>query len=141
MFQRNRYAEHRIAVSKVGGAIQRVNIPEEVASGFVAAALFSHHVMRWPLLADTRKNQLFRAAVGLGDQVNVTFVFDSYFAEVRHQQRTGLTGQFMQGCEIVLPKAHVRERRPLSSAIYMISCLKINRLGAFSRVRRIMARS
>src|SRR5437660_11641444 len=37
VFQRNRDAKYRVTVSEVGGAIQRVNIPAEVASGFATA--------------------------------------------------------------------------------------------------------
>src|SRR5258708_31790856 len=94
-----------------------------------------------PLLANARDNQLFRVAVGRRDQINITLVLNGYLAEIRHEQGSGFAGHILHGSEIVRGGTHQRERRPLSSAMYIISCLKIKRLGPVSRVSRTMATS
>src|SRR6478735_6788462 len=58
-FQRNRNTKDGIAMGKVRGAIERVNIPAKVAAGFAPAALFANQVMIGPLLAYAVDNQLF----------------------------------------------------------------------------------
>src|SRR5215831_9966896 len=59
IFQSHGNAKDRIAVSKVRGAIERVNVPAKVAAGFATAALFANQVMLWPLLAYVLDDQLF----------------------------------------------------------------------------------
>src|SRR5262249_7155616 len=141
VFQSQGDAEHRIPMREVRGSVQWVDIPVKIAAGFPAAAFFAEKIMVRPQFADALDDQLFRAAIRLRDQVDITFVLDGNFAEEGKQQRAGLASQFLHRGEIVLLSAHQRPRRPLSSAIYMISCLKMNRLGAPSRVSRTIATS
>src|SRR5258708_38447680 len=128
-------------MSEVGSAVGRINVPPIVAAGLGAAACFADQGVGGPLFADARDDQFFCAAVGLGDQVGVPFIFDGDFPEIREQQHAGSARQALHGSDEVLPRAHARARRPPSSAMYMISCLKMNRLGPLSRVRRTMETS
>src|SRR5215471_9295754 len=56
--QRNRNAEDGIAMSEIRRAIERIDVPAEVAAGFDSAALFAHEVVAWPHFANARDNQL-----------------------------------------------------------------------------------
>src|SRR5215469_12756873 len=58
VLQRNRNAEDRIAMSEIRRAIERIDVPAEVAAGFDSAALFAHEVVAWPHFANARDNQL-----------------------------------------------------------------------------------
>ena len=59
VFQRDGNAKDRVAVGEVGGAVERVNVPAEVASGFATAAFFANQVMLRPLPAYALHNHLF----------------------------------------------------------------------------------
>src|SRR5262245_10291274 len=52
VIQRQGNAKHRIAVREVGGAVERVNVPAEIAAGFAPAAFFANQVVLGPLFAD-----------------------------------------------------------------------------------------
>src|SRR5215471_18309546 len=58
VLERNRNAEDRIAMSEIRRAIERIDVPAEVAAGFDSAALFAHEVVAWPHFANARDNQL-----------------------------------------------------------------------------------
>src|SRR4029077_17579811 len=58
VFERHGDAEYGIAVGKVGGAIERVNVPAKVAAGLTPAAFLAHQIVVRPLLADALDNQL-----------------------------------------------------------------------------------
>src|SRR5215472_12018499 len=58
VLQRNRNAEDGIAVSEIRRAIERIDVPAEVAAGFDSAALFAHQVMARPQFANAFNNQL-----------------------------------------------------------------------------------
>ena len=91
--QRDRNAEHRIAMGKVGRAIEGIDIPAVVGVGTAASAFFADNAVFRPAGAQALDDQLLRSAVGLGHQINVAFVLDSDVAgEVAHEKRAGLAG-------------------------------------------------
>ncbi len=68
-------------MGKVGGAVERIHIPAKITAGFPAAAFFRDKIVFRPLLADALDDHLFRAAVGLRDQINVALILDGNLAE------------------------------------------------------------
>src|SRR5215472_7880055 len=110
---------------EVGGPVERVYIPAEVAAGFPAAAFLPDQVMVRPPLADALHDQLLRSPVGFRDQIGLALVFDGDLAKAGHEQRTGFARQFLHWINIVVGLNHQRLRRPPSSAMCMISCLKM----------------
>src|SRR5664279_4784018 len=64
--QRDRNAEHRIDVGKIGGAVEGIDIPAIVGAGIAAGALFADNSVFRPARAQALDDQLFRGAVGLG---------------------------------------------------------------------------
>src|SRR5688572_33459997 len=84
-------AEDGKAVSEIGGAIERIHVPAEVAAGLVPRAFFADHVMPRPAGADAVDDELLGLAVGDRDQVDVALIFHQYATgEVVKQERSGL---------------------------------------------------
>src|SRR5438093_4795091 len=75
MLQRHRHAEHREAMGKVGGAVERVDVPAVFASRIYESLLFAEDVVRGPEIANTVANQGLGFPVGLSDQIGFAFVF------------------------------------------------------------------
>ena len=100
VFDRQRHAEHRVAVREIGGAIERVDVPLVVTAGFNARSLFAHNIVRRELTANAREDQGLRFAVGDGDEIGIPFVFDLHVtAEMDHQKRAGFAGDRFHGRE------------------------------------------
>ena len=141
IFERQGNAKHGIAVGKIGGAVEGIHVPAIVAALLGAGAFLAQDVMPGPALANTAHDQIFRGAVGDRDQVHIALVLDlNPPPEVLHQDAAGFAGDLGHPRDKVAV-GHHGFRRPRSSAMYMIWCLKMNRLGAFSRVTRTMFRS
>src|ERR1039457_3773571 len=66
-FDCERNAKYRIAMRKVRGAVEWIDIPLVLTAGFDACSLFPHHVMRRKLLANALQNQSLRLSVGHRD--------------------------------------------------------------------------
>ena len=97
----------------------------------MAAALFRHDAVRGKVRAQPLHHQLLGGAVGLRHQVEIALEFEGDAAlEVVGQQRAGLARDLDGGLQI-------RPRAYDSSSRYLMSCLKMNRLGSPSRVRRM----
>src|SRR5580698_4218504 len=97
-------AEEGKAVGKVGGAVERVDVPAVVAAGVQQAAFLAEDIVRRPVLAQALANEGFGFAVGDGDQVGLALVFDGYVAmEILHEQGAGLAGNLRGGRNNVGP--------------------------------------
>ena len=131
VFQPHRDIEHREAVGEVGGAVQRIDKPAVFGGALVAAALFGHDAVRGKVRAQAFDHQFFVGAIGLRHQVEFAFEFEGNAAlEVIGQQRAGLAGNLHRCFQ-------VRQPRYDSSEMYLMSCLKMNRLASPLRVRRM----
>jgi len=77
-------AEARIAVSKIGGAIERVHVPAEFGGGsaFVAGAFFGGDGVVGKIFGEAFDDETFGALVGLSDDVHA-------FALVGEVERAG----------------------------------------------------
>src|SRR6516162_1798742 len=151
--QRDRYAKHRITMGKVRRSVQWIDVPAKLGVGIGTCAFLTNDSMLRPARMQTVGDQLLRSAISRRHQIDVTFVFNfDVPVEVAHQQSPGFASD---GFEIGQIFAHrgrtgasplwaifsVRSFRTGSSAMYAISCLKIKRFGAPSRVSRTMRRS
>ncbi len=75
LFQAHRNAELRKTVGKIGGAVQRVDIPAVFAFQPLARALFAIDAVLGKSLAEPAADELFDRAVGHCHQVHVALVF------------------------------------------------------------------
>ena len=83
----NRDAEHRKSVGKIRGAVQGIDVPAIVRASTRARPFLADNAMLRPARSQALHDQLLRSAIGLGNQVNVTLVFEADVAgEVTHQQ-------------------------------------------------------
>src|SRR5579862_1663255 len=57
MFQRHRHTEDRVSVSKIRGAVERIDVPTVVAALIVEALLFPEDVVRGKQLSDALADQ------------------------------------------------------------------------------------
>src|SRR5438067_7439437 len=141
-------------MGKIGGAVKGINVPAIVAATVVQPAFFAENIVRGPAGANPFQDELFRIAVGDRDQINVAFVFNlDTLTEVVLQHRAGLAcnvghrrnelAVLFHFCIVVPSAARNLVFTPyqapgsrcyfFSSAMYMISCLKMNKLGPSSR--------
>ncbi len=105
------HAEAGIAVGKIRGAVERVDVPAVLGVVILANAFFGSDGMRRKIFRETIDDVLFAALVGLGDEVDVTFVFDLgrtrvLFAEDFSSFEGGFDGDFEIGFQ------NVRQARP-----------------------------
>ena len=82
----DRDAKTRIAMSEIGGAVERIDVPAEVGGGFVAGAFFGGNGMVRKIFGEARNDGFFGALVGLRHEIHVAFVGDlrgagKFFAE------------------------------------------------------------
>src|SRR5208337_2205033 len=91
-FVRDRYAELRIAVREVGGAVERIDNPSMVALMRAGAAFLREDRMGWKCAMDHVDDGGFRFAVGFGDQIyRVRLAIDGYSAEPFEMNSAGGT--------------------------------------------------
>src|SRR5208282_2828962 len=91
-FVRDRYAELRIAVREVGGAVERIDNPSMVALMRAGAAFLREDRMGWKCAMDHVDDGGFRFAVGFGDQIyRVRLAIDGYSAEPFEMDSAGGT--------------------------------------------------
>src|ERR1051326_63627 len=144
--QSHRHAEHREPVGEVRSAVERIDQPAIVAALVLQAAFFTQDVVTGPKLSYTIANQCLRLPVSNRDQIGFAFVFHrNMLREILHQQRARFPRDLGHGRKEIagagvrrghtLPCRELQASeppyfcRPPSSEIYMISCLKIKRLG------------
>jgi hypothetical protein len=96
-------AENREAVGEVGGAVERIDVP---AVGLVesrAGALFAVDAVLGEGGGEAVEDELFAGAVGLGNEIDIGFVFGSHAACVEvAEQCAGFEGDgssFMEEIE------------------------------------------
>src|SRR5208282_3860343 len=91
-FVRDRYAELRIAVREVGGAVERIDNPSMVALMRAGAAFLREDRMGWKCAMDHVDDGGFRFAVGFGDQIyRVRLAIDGYSDEPFEMDSAGGT--------------------------------------------------
>ena len=91
MFQPHRNAELRESVGEVGGSVQRVHVPAELALHPFARALFAVDSVLGEGLAQAVADEFFHRAVGYGHQVHVALVLGLHaLSEVLAQTRARL---------------------------------------------------
>ena len=101
--ERDGNAEARIAVSEVGGAVERIDVPTEFRGGLFAGAFFGGDGMIGKILVEARDDGLLRALVGLGDDVDLV-AFVAEIEGARHffdKDLAGFLGDFDGGLEVV----------------------------------------
>ena len=96
-------------MGKVGGAVQRVHVPAELALQPLARALFAVDSVIRKGLAQPGADQLFRRAVGHRDQVHVALVLGlNALGKELAQARSGLARDL---CGLGNPNEILRNRR------------------------------
>ena len=79
---RNRYAELRITVREVGGAIERIDYPSVVALMRAGTAFLGKDRMSRKCAMDNFDDRRFRFAIGFGHEIDrVRLAIDGYSAE------------------------------------------------------------
>src|SRR5215813_7178299 len=144
-YEGNGDTEDGVPVCEVRGPVERVDIPAVFCTSVAASAFFAHNAMFGPMSLQPLHNELLGGAIGSCHQVDFALVLNLDVAvEVTHQKRTGFASNRFELRQIFAHRARTAEsvafsvfaRRAGSSAMYAISCLKMNRFGAPSRVRR-----
>jgi len=80
---------------EVGSAIQGINVLAILTARTRQGSFFAENVVVRPGGVDTFNQQLFRGAVGNGNQVGVAFIFDGNIScKILHQQRAALARNF-----------------------------------------------
>ncbi len=91
MLQPHGDAELREPVGEVGGAVQRVDVPAELAFHPLPRSLFAVDAVLGKRFTEPRANEPFHGAVGHGDQVHVALVLGLHaLGKKLPQARTGL---------------------------------------------------
>src|SRR5580765_4139942 len=72
--ERNRDREARILMRKIGGAVERIDMPAKFGIAFVPGTFFCRDGMVGKIFRKAGDNSFFAATVRLSDQINVTFV-------------------------------------------------------------------
>ena len=108
LFQTHRHAELRKAVRKVGRAVERIDVPAELALHSLARAFFAVDAVIRKNLAETGADELFHGPVGNRDQVDVALVLGFHslgqkFAQALPPSRAisaafGTQVRFCMGC-------------------------------------------
>ena len=106
MSERDGDAEARIAMSEIRCAIERVHVPAKFGVAVLDQAFFRGDGMSWKMFCKASNDGLFAALVGLGDKVNVAFVFDfrragEFFAKDFPGFESGCDGDFQIILQIV----------------------------------------
>jgi hypothetical protein len=101
--ERDGNAKTRIAVREVGGAVERIDVPAEFGSSFLAGAFFGGDGMVREIFVEARDDELFRAFIGLGDEIHfVAFVADVQRArQFFDKDFAGFLGDFDGGFKVV----------------------------------------
>jgi len=110
-------AEARVAVSKIGGAVERIDEPAKLGGSVVTGPLFGHDGMIGKIFCEALDDAALGALVRLGYQIGFTFIGDVGGAvELFTQDFAGLQRDFGGSVEVVFGhvSVHVAQRRDLS---------------------------
>ena len=87
-------------MGEVGGAVERIDVPAELAVEALAGSLFAVDAVLGKGRAQPAADESFAGAVGFGDQVDVALVLGAHATVVEvAQQGSGLAGDGFCGGE------------------------------------------
>src|SRR4051794_3041012 len=90
MFQTHGDTENGVAVRKIRGSIEGIDIPPVVGAALVASAFFADDIVSGPGRTYPFDDELFAGAIGHRDKVNVALVFNLHsLVEIAEEQRAG----------------------------------------------------